>query len=173
MIARTVGFDELYRPGVSLADLVAMLGLPPGGRLAIVGSKSFARPDALEDARMLVVEVVSLLRPDIVVSGGCAGMDQVARETVAPLGYTTSDNRFEQYTPTIRRWGPPWRIPDQPPRVLLGGRVEGGFLARNWIVVLRSTAVLAVRCRSSSTYGSGWTADTAAEYRKPAAKVLL
>lgn len=108
-------------------------------RLAIVGSTSFARPEAWGEARALVRATIERHRPEVVVSGGARGVDTIAREEAEAAGVPVVE-----HLPARQRWG-------------------DGYRPRNLRIVEDCTHLLRVACRESTTYGSGWTADRAEE----------
>lgn len=121
---------------------------PPGARrevrLAIVGSTRFAGdPEAAATARRHIADAVAALHPDVVVSGGAKGIDEIAadyaRERRIPV---------VEHLPANRRWAP------------------DGYKDRNLAIAAGCTHLLCIRHERSKTYGSGWTADRAEEMGK-------
>jgi predicted Rossmann fold nucleotide-binding protein DprA/Smf involved in DNA uptake len=112
---------------------------PESVRLAVVGSTRFAHDmPALGLARDLIVRAVEFYRPDVVISGGAVGIDQLAAEVAGACGI-----ELVEHLPSHQRWQP------------------DGFKARNLAIAHDCTHLLCVRHRASTTYGSGWTADRA------------
>jgi hypothetical protein len=118
--------------------------------LAIVGSVSFVRPDALNEARHIIEGALDRNRPDAIVSGGAEGIDSLAEAIATDRGITMIVHR-----PKDRRWQP------------------DGFKDRNLLIVRDCTRLLAIRCAQSKTYGSGWTADQAERAGRPVWRVTL
>lgn len=106
--------------------------------LAIVGSVRFQRPDALTEARRIIEDVLDRRRPDAIVSGGAVGIDSLAEQIAGERGI-----QMIVHLPAHPRWAP------------------AGYRDRNLLIVRDCTRLLAIRCHTSKTYGSGWTADRA------------
>lgn len=110
-------------------------------RLAVVGSTQFEDdPDATLVASALIVIAFARWEPELVVSGGAAGIDRLAARLAKARGI-----QVREYLPKHRRWAP------------------DGFEARNLLIAGDCTHLLCIRHHASTTYGSGWTADRAAE----------
>lgn len=109
--------------------------------LAIVGSTQFALDTkASLDALDVIRDRVSRLNPVLIVSGGAPGIDEMAAEYAKMVGIPC-----REFLPLNKRWKPK------------------GFAARNLAIAEACTHLLAIRHPHSSTYGSGRTADRAAE----------
>jgi predicted Rossmann fold nucleotide-binding protein DprA/Smf involved in DNA uptake len=119
-------------------------------RLAIVGSTKFADPGAYGKARQLINVWIAELRPVAVISGGAEGIDTMAEEVARQWGYHEHhvEKRLIIHRPKNHRWQPE------------------GFKDRNLLIAHDCTHLLAIRCKQSTTYGSGWTADRAEELGK-------
>lgn len=115
-------------------------------RLAIVGSTRFADPGAADVARHIIYQAIWVMKPDVVISGGAVGVDTFGEEIARTAGY--SDDRLIIHRPRNQRWEP------------------DGFKDRNLLIAQDCTHLLAIRCKQSKTYGSGWTADRAEELGK-------
>lgn len=110
--------------------------------LAVVGSTNI-RPDQAETARAMIHGVLTYYCPQLVISGGAAGVDTIAEREAFIL------NIPEQiYRPENNRWEP------------------HGFKERNLKIAMDCTHLLCIRTSQSTTYGSGWTADRAEEMGK-------
>lgn len=117
----------------------------PPKRVAIVGSRRFADPDAPDRARQIIRSVVGqLCHGDSVISGGAPGVDTWAAELAAELG-----RECLVYEPLHHRWEP------------------NGYKARNTLIARGCTSLVAIRCADATSYGSGWTADLAQQLQKP------
>lgn len=90
--------------------------------------------------------------PDLIISGGAAGVDSWAIEVARELGVPYD---FRNYLPENPRWQP------------------RGFKARNLKIARTCTRLLAVRSVTSRTFGSGWTAIMAEELGKSVHVELL
>lgn len=109
-------------------------------KLGFVGSRSkwFSEQEK-ERAILYIREMIDLYKPDIVVSGGADGVDTWAETEAKRQGIRT-----EIYLPSVRRWDG-----------------EGGFKARNLLIVRAANVLVKIGHSMSDTYGSGWTADQA------------
>lgn len=121
-----------------------------GDVLAIVGSVRFTDPDWQDKACEIIDGAIAEHRPDLIVSGGAEGIDSFAVKIADLYGIP-----FHEFLPQHRRWAP------------------DGFKARNIRIAEVCTRLLAIRCRASKTYGSGWTADQAERLGKPVRRVML
>jgi hypothetical protein len=121
-----------------------------GVRLAIVGSVKFSDPGAYGRARQLINVRIAELRPVAVISGGADGIDTMAEEVARQWGFHEdhAEKRLVIYLPKYPRWRPE------------------GYRHRNLLIARDCTHLLAIRCKQSTTYGSGWTADRAEELGK-------
>lgn len=124
----------------------------PPKRLAIIGTRRFADPDAERRARAIIrMAVGPLCHGDMVVSGGAkSGVDAWAEEISAELG-----KEIRIYLPEHPRWEP------------------DGYKARNILIARDCTGLLAIRCAHATSYGSGWTADFAEQLGKPVTRWIL
>lgn len=118
--------------------------------LAIVGSTSWPDSTGLIEARKIIEDVLDRKTPDKIVSGGAPGVDSLAVRIAEERGIA-----WEEHLPANRRWQP------------------DGFKDRNLKIVKACTRLLSVRSRHSDTYGSGWTADRAAERGKPVERHVI
>ncbi len=118
-------------------------------RLAVVGSTSLGSELAVACASTLIHLAYAQFRREIeteggcVVSGGAEGVDTVARNRAAALGWTVGNGKFVEHLPANPRWKP------------------DGYEARNERITQDCTHLLRLYNGSSTTYGSGWTADRA------------
>lgn len=122
----------------------------PQDILAIVGSEKWPNPAGLRAARIIIEMALDTRRPDGIVSGGADGIDRLAARI--------ADERAipcREFLPRQRRWEP------------------YGFKERNIEIVNTCTRLLVIRCASSTTYGSGWTADLAQKRGKPVERYEL
>lgn len=114
-------------------------------RLAIIGSQSFNEPwkylvsDALIRQYLKHVDGIQSI-----ISGGCkTGVDNQV-ELIAPwYGYEEDYGNLIIHRPRNDQWEP------------------NGFKERNILIAQDCTHMLCIRDRSSTSYGSGWTADFA------------
>ena len=110
--------------------------------LAIVGSRRFANPDWLRLSKMTIAWFLANVRPSGVVSGGAMGIDTLAEEQAKLLGFPV-----RVFLPERRCWE--------------------SYRERNLQVVCACDALLCIRDRDSSSFGSGWTRDAAVKAGKP------
>lgn len=113
-------------------------------RLAIVGSQGKAwTPIAMTVVRIYIASAITLLEPDIVISGGSpgGGVDDWVRAEMHARGWL---HRFEEFKPAVNNW--------------MG---IGGFKDRNMNIAESCDQLISIRSKDSTTYGSGWTADFA------------
>ena len=113
--------------------------------LAIVGSVDIVGDEAAD----LIRQEIRLWDPRAVVSGGAKGADSMAANIA--MG--------EFGLPVIEC------LPAQP-----GWQ---WYKPRNLLIAEICTALVCIRSRYSTTYGSGWTADKAHEMGKPVTRHLL
>ena len=119
-------------------DIFTRVGDEPM-RLAIVGSTAFEHdPVALAQASALIEQVLLHYQPELVVSGGAPGIDRLAEGLANAHALPTLVRK-----PRNPRWEP------------------HGYKERNIQIAETCTHLLAIRHTSSTTYGSGWTADYA------------
>jgi predicted Rossmann fold nucleotide-binding protein DprA/Smf involved in DNA uptake len=113
-------------------------------RLAIVGSRTFVVPTAIEYA----AEVIRyhLVHNDVteVISGGAPGIDQLAVRIANSMGIPIAE-----FFPANQQWSP------------------DGFCERNKRIVHACDGILAIRCHQAKTFGSGWTLNYAMSMGKP------
>ena len=108
-------------------------------RLAIVGSTQFdGDQEATKRASKIIAQAICVLDPDVIVSGGAKGIDSLAAAFAKVNGIA-----LREFLPEHRRWAP------------------SGFKERNEKIAQECTDLLCIRHHSSTTYGSGWTADRA------------
>jgi hypothetical protein len=111
-------------------------------RLAIVGSTKFADdPEAKDWAAHYIQWVLQKYYPEVVISGGAIGIDQLAATLAA-----FEDIEVIEHLPVTKDWP--------------------GYKARNILIAQDCTHLLAIRHSQSTTYGSGWTADYAEKLGK-------
>jgi len=108
-------------------------------KLAIVGSVTLAGCDA---ARSLIREVLERYHPDLVISGGAAGIDTMARMEAEAMGIAV-----QEFLPARPRWG-------------------DGYRPRNLKIAGACDVLIRIVDPDSKTYGSGWTRDRAVEMGK-------
>jgi len=114
-------------------------------RLAIVGSTRFEEDEKAKDwAAQYIQWVLGKYQPEVVISGGAIGIDQLATTLAAFEGIEVIE-----HLPEHPQWAP------------------SGFKARNLLIAQDCTHLLCLRHVDSKTYGSGWTADRAEELGKP------
>lgn len=144
--------------------LTATVGLPGCGGgavtarpvvLAVVGTRHFANRDAWRAAEPLIDELLHAFQTGIdaecgrVVSGGAQGVDSLVRRRAAEgFGWTIENGKFVECLPEHPRWEP------------------RGYKARNLLIAQTCTHLVRIACPLARTYGSGWTADRAAELGK-------
>lgn len=126
-------------------------------RLAIVGSVSFVEPGAAAHAYHLINWRIDELHPAVIISGGAPGIDSAAETIARRWGYSedNAEKRLIIHRPKNFRWKP------------------DGFQDRNLLIAQDCTHLLAIRCKHSATYGSGWTADRAQEMGRTVWRELL
>ena len=118
--------------------------IPHGCKLAIVGSTRLNGAMTRE----IIREVLTVVAPSVVISGGADGVDTLAQEEAAARGIATDIKR-----PKVNRW-------------------RDGFMPRNLLIAGSCDALVRIGLRVSETYGSGWTRDRAREMGKPTAEFL-
>jgi len=135
-------------------------------KLAIIGSTKFTHPEALNIARQLILHKLEIFTPEIVISGGAKGIDQLGVEMAKEMEIETL-----VFSPQTLRWRPD------------DGTV--GFESRNMLIVEYCTHLLAIRDHkrsknngwskhnTDSTYGSGWTADYAQNLGLKVERIVL
>lgn len=106
-------------------------------RLAIVGSTQFEKDaQAKDQAAHYIQWVLTKYQPEVVISGGAIGIDQLAATLAA-----FEDIPVIEHLPKAKNWP--------------------AYKARNILIANDCSHLLAIRHRQSTTYGSGWTADYA------------
>lgn len=118
--------------------------------LAIVGSTTFTGWWELAAAEGIIDYTLATWKPKTVISGGAVGIDSLAAQVAARHGITVT-----VHAPANQRWEP------------------HGFKDRNLLIAEGCDALLAIRSRNATTYGSGWTADRAEEMGKKVRRILL
>jgi len=113
-------------------------------RLAIIGTVVLACQGDVWRASQRASLAIERLCPDVVISGGAPGCDDLAENCARALGYREENGTLIIHRPRVRRWGG-----------------EGGYRWRDEIIAADCTHLLRMACRQSRTYGSGWTADRA------------
>ncbi len=124
--------------------------------LAVVGTQTLACPGDPERVAARIRWSIERLRPNVVMSGGAAGVDTAAEVVARELGYREDEGTLVVVRPQVRRWQGP-----------------GGFQERNLVIAQRCTHLLRLACRQAKTYGSGWTADRAAELGKSVVREVI
>ena len=116
-------------------------------RLAIVGSTVL---DGNPLASVLLAAAASWFRPDVIISGGAAGVDrmaaQYARSHAIPL---------VEHLPKNPQWEPE------------------GYKERNVKIAEDCTIMLRISGFSSKTFGSGWTAKEARRLGKSVVEIII
>lgn len=118
-------------------------------QLAVVGSTN-VRPEQRSLAFKIVEGFVLVEKPSVIISGGAAGIDNVA-DQIAYL----HEIKFVEHLPKNNRWEP------------------DGYKERNTKIAQDCTHLLCIRTQQSTTYGSGWTADLAERLGKTVWRVIL
>jgi hypothetical protein len=118
-------------------------------RLAIIGTRVLGCPGDRERARARADLAIRNLHPDVVISGGAEGGDQIGQEAAEAAGYSEADGTLVIFRPQVRRWAGP-----------------GGYHERDIKIAWECTHLLRLSCRQATTYGSGWTADEAGRQGK-------
>lgn len=118
--------------------------------LAVVGSRRFAIPHATLYARHVIEHHLTLHNPDLVISGGAEGIDSIAIEVAARLGFS-----WEEFLPRNYCWEP------------------HGYKERNITIAEACDVLVSIRCHAADTYGSGWTADYAKQIGKTVIPYVL
>ncbi len=118
-------------------------------KLAIIGTKVLYCPGDDARTRDRVRWSIGRLQPDVVISGGAAGVDTIAEQVAQDLGYDEANGTLLILRPEIPRWHP------------------NGYQDRNRRIAETCTHLLRIHCRRSTTYGSGWTYDLAGRMGRP------
>lgn len=128
--------------------------------LAIVGSRDV--PDYQSES--LVKQAILEHQPKMVISGGAKGVDQMGVKVAQELGIAAMEFIPEhaewEHQPTIKTSME--TITDFGMRVL----VPGGFRARNEKIAEACECLVRIASLTTTTYGSGWTADRAEQLGK-------
>lgn len=135
--------------------------------LAIVGSRDVPR----YAAESLIKTAILEHKPNMVVSGGARGVDTFAREIAAEMSVTVIE-----FVPETPAWEAPPKSAapmEAPTEFGLRVTVPGGFRARNEAVGDACTCLERLYSRTTSTYGSGWTADHAEKLGKNVTRHLI
>ncbi len=120
-------------------------------RLAIVGSVQFAHDmPAWEWAEEVIRQRLVALSPELVISGGAAGIDTLGVRQARIRGIPV-----REHFPKANRWAP------------------SGYKERNLLIAEDCTHLLCIRHPMSKTYGSGWTADTAENLGKTVERLVF
>lgn len=131
--------------------MIVVVAFPTAMRLAVVGSQHFAHPADLKRAAATVAFLCGLFKPEVVISGGAAGMDKTAVWVAKMLQLKTME------------FHPP-----------IGASRWEHFRPRNMRIAQECTHLVCIRSTTSTTYGSGWTRDYARDtLRKPTWSLLL
>jgi len=118
--------------------------------LAVVGSTALKDGLQAKTATSLIKAVLTRFNPDKVISGGAVGIDSLAEDVAADLGFP-----FEKFLPKNKRWEPE------------------GYKDRNMKIAESCDLLLCIRTAQSKTYGSGWTADYAESLGKPVGRKII
>lgn len=109
--------------------------------LAIVGSREL---EGNNEAQRIIENVLRIVEPGTVVSGGATGIDTMAVETARKR-----DIAVFVFKPKNERWEP------------------NGYKKRNKKIAETCDALIRIVATTSDTYGSGWTRDKARDLGKP------
>lgn len=130
-------------------DVLAIVGSAPHH-----GKPAFECPRGLAIAEQQIEFVLTTMTPEMVISGGADGVDNIAEQVAL-----THRIPFRAIKP--RGYYPRWDS-------------VGGFQERNIEIARRCTRLLRIACAHSSSYGSGWTADfTEDELHKPVQRLWI
>lgn len=135
--------------------------------LALVGSRDVPR----YAAESLIKQAILEHKPTLVVSGGARGIDTFSREIAQEMGVTV----FE-FIPETPAWEAPPKATapvEVPTDFGMRITVPGGFRARNEAVADTCTCLERLYSRTTTTYGSGWTADHAEKLGKNVTRHLV
>src|SRR5690349_4321724 len=108
-------------------------------RLAIVGSRLFAQANHMLDndrAAHYIQWVLNKYEPEVVISGGAVGIDQLAATLAA-----FEDIPVIEHLPKTKNWA--------------------GYKERDKLIAEDCTHLLAIIHSKSRSHGAGWTADYA------------
>lgn len=115
-------------------------------RLAIVGSRLFDKDDKAKDwAARYIQWVLTKYEPEVVISGGAIGIDQLAATLAA-----FEDIHVIEYLPAAKNWTE--------------------YKKRDKLIAEDSTHLLAIIHRQSHSHGAGWTADYAEKIGRKVAR---
>jgi len=116
-------------------------------RLAVVGSTKFHKDERAKDwAASYIQRVLNKYEPEVVISGGAIGIDQLAATLAA-----FEDIKVIEHLP----FKPEWYY----------------YKKRNILIAQDCTHLLAVKHYCSTTNGSGWTADYAESIGKTVKRI--
>lgn len=111
-------------------------------RLAIVGSRYFDKdPDAKNAAARFIQWALTKYQPEVVISGGALGIDQLAATLAA-----FEDIPVIEHLPTAKNWN--------------------AYKARDKIIASDCTHLIALIHAESATHGADWTAKFAGQLGK-------
>ena len=123
-------------------------------------------------AESLIRQAILEHKPNIVVSGGARGIDTFAREIAQEMGVTVME-----FVPETSVWDASpmaGAVPTETPTDFgMRVTVPGGFRARNEAVGDACTCLERLYTRTTTTYGSGWTADHAEKLGKNVTRHLI
>lgn len=117
--------------------------------LAIVGSTDLTLHQR-QTAKRVIRGIIGLYVGVRVISGGAAGVDDIAESVACDEGCFMQSVR-----PKNQRWEPE------------------GFKDRNMVIAHMCDVLWSIRSEQSKTYGSGWTADYAQEIGKEVHRLKL
>lgn len=112
--------------------------------LAIVGTRILGCKDDYRRSKARIERALSVLHPEIFVSGGAVGIDSLAESIARDLGYNEKAGTLIVHKPTTRKFQGP-----------------GGYAERNERIAEDCTHLLRLSCFLAETYGSAWTAQKA------------
>lgn len=128
----------------AVCGTAAPMSAPEQIRLAIVGTRVLACPGDRDRAWLRAAQAITRLRPDVVISGGAEGSDEIGEAVAVGAGYAEAAGTLLIFRPRVRRLNGP-----------------GGFRERDEQIAAGCTHLLRLDCKFATTYGSGWTADEA------------
>ncbi len=114
-------------------------------RLAIVGTRILACEGDATRVSERIYELLDDLWVDVVISGGAAGVDEIAENIARLAGYREDDRSLIIHRPTVKRWAGP-----------------GEYQDRNNRIVDDCTHLVRLSCEQGTTGGSAYTAARAA-----------
>lgn len=116
-------------------------------KLAVVGTRVLKCEGDRQRVLHRVWASINRLKPDVFISGGAEGVDQLAEHIARQRGYTENNGNLMIFRPS---------------RMQFEGK--GGYRERNEKIAIECTHLLRLSCLQGRTFGSGWTADRARHY---------